>query len=113
MGGDAPGQGSELDPMLVEQVQQTRAENYFASIEVLHRVLAEEAPGGTLSPEQVIEVAETLGLPLEVQPEEAMETAADGTVDAWEFENWWKKQWMRLSASSAAMSPILREWFST
>ena len=102
MAGDAA--ASELpalDPSLVEQVQQTRAENYFASIEVLHRVLAEEAPSGTLSADKVIEVAEMLGLPLEVQPDEAMETAADGTVDAWEFESWWKRQWMRSSTAQA------------
>jgi len=98
LGGPPP---PALDAKLVAEVQQTRAENYFASIEVLHRLIAEEAPDGTLSESQVIEVADMLGFPLEVQPDEAMETAPDGTIDAWEFESWWKQQWMRASSAQA------------
>ena len=45
---------------LVAEVQQTRAENYFASVEMLHRLLAEDVPSGAqLTSQQAVELANT------------------------------------------------------
>ena len=97
----APRSPGPLRADLVAEVQQTRAENYFASVNLFHRLLADHAPSGALSAQQAVELADALGFPLEVEPEEAMDAGADGTVDAWEFETWWKHQWMRASTCVA------------
>ena len=74
--------------------------DYFASLETLRRQLAESAAESEqrrLTPEQVLDLVDSLGMPLRRPPAKAMAAHPDGTFHPAEVEGWWKEQWMQRS----------------